>query len=132
NGLYYFVSFYPTRQAGKELYINAGVFAAIVLATIFTNFITNDAALVDDEIVYNDGPGFMLFTAYMAVVCLSALYRLIQSWRKYPEHRSRVQYFFIGIAVFVICAIVFNMVLPSFGNYDFLIVGRLAVTFTPL
>jgi signal transduction histidine kinase len=132
NGLYYFVSFYPINRAGKELQVNAIVFTLIAAATIFTDFITADAALVDNQIVYHDGPGFMLFNAYLSLLLLSALYRLIQSWRKNPELRSRIQYFFLGIATYVVCGTVFNMALPSFGNYDFLIVGRLAVTFTPL
>jgi signal transduction histidine kinase len=131
NGLYYLCSTYPVYREGRWRLVNLGMLCALVVAIIFTDAITR-ATLVDGVIVYEDGAGYRIFSAYMALLGLSALFRLACIWRDYPEHRARVRYFFIGIAIYGSCAIPFNLILPSFGNYDYLIVGRLSATVTPV
>ncbi|MES2625325.1 MAG: ATP-binding protein [Pseudomonadota bacterium] len=131
SGLYYFSAYYPVPQPGKRDYVNALVFAAFTFAIFFTRFITH-AQIVDDSVAYEDGPGYLLYSIYLSVLGLSALWRLGKSWRLKPEYRDKIKYFFIGIAIFVACAITFNLVLPSLGIYDFLVVGRLSATFAPL
>ncbi|MEY4641001.1 MAG: hypothetical protein RLZZ227_995 [Pseudomonadota bacterium] len=131
NGLYQFVSSYPVYHAGRGTYFNAAVFSLMTLAMFATDYIT-DAEFNNGEIVYIDGPGFILLSAYISFLCIAALVRLVQTWRAYPQFRSRIRYFFLGIGTYVSCAVIFNMVLPSLGNYDFLIIGRLSATFAPL
>jgi signal transduction histidine kinase len=132
SALFYFASSYPVYQDGKSKYLHALAFILLAAATIGTNF-TTEVQIVDGDVVFNDGYGYVLVTAYISVVSISALYRLVQSWQKNPEYRSRIKYFFVGIAIYVSCSVVFNLVLPSFFDiYDFLIVGRLSATVAPL
>jgi signal transduction histidine kinase len=131
NGLYQFVSCYPVNYGGRDKYVYAAIFGVFTLATLTTDYIT-DAELVNGEVVFIDGPGFLLLSSYISLLCIAALVRSVQTWRKYPEFRSRIRYFFMGIGTYVSCIIIFNLVLPSVGNYDFLIVGRLSTTFAPL
>jgi signal transduction histidine kinase len=130
NGLYYFCSSYPVQQHSKINWLNALVFAGFVFGIFFTDDVTS-ASLENGAIVYHDGPGFLYYSIYLAVMGFMSLFRLLLAWRRYPEHRSRIRYFFIGIFVYVSCGIVFNLLLPLFGIYDLLIVGRLSATLTP-
>lgn len=131
NGLYFFSSSYPVYRPDMKYLISILPFGVFALALVLTDLVS-DAEYQDTLLVYHDGPGFLLFTIYISLLCFSALFKLIQAWRRFPEHRSRIRYFFMGIAVYVSCAITFNMVLPSMGNYDYLIIGRLSATFAPL
>jgi signal transduction histidine kinase len=130
NGLFYFSSSYPVYQSGGKYWLGAVPFTLFALALVFTNFVTH-AEYVDSNIVYEDGIGYRFFTLYISLLSFSALYKLIMAWRKFPDYRSRIRYFFVGITIFVISAITCNMLLPSLGNYDYLIVGRLSATFAP-
>ncbi len=131
NGLYYFCSSYPVSHPSKANWLNAAVFAGFIGILFFTDLVT-DAAYIGGDVVYEDGPAFIYYSLYLYLSLLSllAVYRLAKAWKRYPEHRSRIRYFFIGILIYIVCAITCNLVLPSFGNYDFLIVGRMAATFT--
>lgn len=130
NGLYYFCSSYPVQHRSNVNWLNAVAFAGLVSAIFLTDTVTS-ATLEGTQIVYHDGPGFAYYSIYIAVLGFMSLFRLLMAWRRYPEHRSRIRYFFIGIFVYVSCAVTFNAILPSLGIYDLLIVGRLSATLTP-
>jgi signal transduction histidine kinase len=127
NGLYYFCSSYPVRHRSKANWVNAAIFVAFTAGILHPSIVTT-AELVNGEVVYRDGPGFILYSIYGSALGLLAIQKLAVAWKRYPEHRSRIRYFFIGIFVYVASAITFNLVLPSLGIYDFLIAGRLATT----
>jgi signal transduction histidine kinase len=131
--LYHFCSSYPVVDNSRTTWANAIVYAGFVVGIFATDFIT-DAVFdfANDEVVYRDGPGFLYFSIYLAILSLSSLYKLIRAWRRYPEHRPRIRYAFVGIFIFVVCGISFNLVLPLLDIYDYLIIGRLSATFTPV
>jgi hypothetical protein len=127
NGLYYFCSSYPVRHPSKANWLNAAIFVALTVGILHPSIVTS-AVLVNGEVEYRDGPGFALYMIYGSLLGLLAVYNLARAWKRYPEHRSRIRYFFIGIFVYVAAAIIFNLVMPFLGIYDFLIAGRLATT----
>ena len=131
NGLYYFSSSYPVSSSIKSNLINLSVFSGFTLGILFTDFFEN-AALINGEVVYLDEPGYPYYSAYLSLLGFSTLNKLVKAWKLHPEYRSRIRYFFIGISIYISCAIAFNLLLPSFGNNDFLIVGRLSATFAPV
>ncbi len=131
NGLYYFSAYYPVPQADNKNYLNILAFSTYSFAICFTGFITH-VEIIDDAVTYEDGSGYLLYSIYLSVLGLSSLWRLVKSWQLKPEYRDKIKYFFIGIAIFVGCAITFNLILPSLGVYDFLVIGRLSATFAPL
>ena len=131
NGLYYFCSSYPVYRRERSRLVNLVVFAGFALAIVFTHAIT-EVSVQGGDIVYRDGLGYLVYSLYLSLLGLSALFRLVSAWRHYPEHRARIRYFFIGVATYVVCAIAFNLILPSFGNYDYLMVGRLSATVAPV
>ncbi len=129
NGLYYFCSSYPISHPSKTNWLNAAVFAGFAGSLFFSGLVT-DATYTGGEVVYVDGPAFIYYSLYLSLLSLLAIYKLSRAWKRYPEHRSRIRYFFIGIFIYIVAAISCNLILPSLGNYDFLIVGRMAATFT--
>jgi len=131
NGLYYFCSTYPIYRVERGRWVNLALVCVFVLLIAFTGVIT-EAELVDGEIVYSDGAGYLIYSVYLSLLGISALYRLVSAWRQYPKHRARIRYFFIGVATYVVCAITFNLILPSFGIYDYLMIGRLSATVAPV
>lgn len=131
NGLLYFSAAYPEASVGRWHLPNALLFFGFTAAIFLTDSVST-AEIVADEIVYRDGAGFYLFAFYLSVLGISALARLVLSYRRHVEYRDKIRYYIIGVSIFSVCAIVFNLVLPSLGNYDFLIVGRLGATAAPL
>jgi signal transduction histidine kinase len=131
NGLYYFSSSYPVPHPRRNNWVNIATFGATTLGILFTDVFAN-VEFSGGAVVYLDEPGYPYYSAYLSFIAISALYRLVKAWQSHPEHRWRIRYFFAGIFIFVSSAITFNLVLPSLGNFDFLIVGRLSATFAPL
>lgn len=127
NGLYYFCSSYPVRHRSRANWLNAAVFVALTIGILHPSIVTS-ALLVDGEVEYRDGPGFAVYMVYGSLLGMLAVFNLARAWKRYPEQRSRIRYFFIGIFVYVAAAIIFNLVMPFLGIYDFLIAGRLATT----
>lgn len=130
NGLYYFCTSYPVPRGGKSHRLSLAVAAGMAAAVLFTNLIT-EARVVDGQIVYLD-QGYVVYALYLMVLGIGALIALLRTYRRMPEYRPRIKYFLIGISIYVVNAIIFNLMLPQFGIYDYLIVGRLSATFPPL
>jgi signal transduction histidine kinase len=138
-GLHYFCSNYPATHRSKSNWLdlinkavnwlNNVVFAGFIVGILHPSFVTS-AAWVNDEIVYQDGPGFLYFVIYMSALSVLIMSNLMRTWLFFPEHRARTRYVFIGIFIFLVIGVTFNLVLPGFfGNNNFLIMGRLATTF---
>jgi signal transduction histidine kinase len=132
NGLYYFCLNYPVHQPNRVHAINLAVLAVIAVLLLFTKQVSH-AELVNGEVVFFDGQlGFLLYTVYALALALLMTNQLYRAWKRYPELRGRIKYFIAGFAIFAGCASTFNTVLPLFGNYSFLLVGRLSGTIAAL
>jgi signal transduction histidine kinase len=131
NGLLYFASTYPERHVGRWHLPNLLVLSGLTIGIFFTDLVST-AHLVDGEIQYVDGPGWTVFSLYLITLGSSAIYRFVRSYRDYPQHRERVRWFILGIAIYLPCSLGFNAVLPAFGVYDYLLVGRLSATVVPV
>ena len=131
NGLYYFCSSYPVFKPGRLYLLNGVVALAFVGGIIFTSQVSS-VVFVDGELVYEDVPGYSLYSIYLSSLGFLALYKLVRARRQYPEHDGRIRYFLIGVSIYVCSSIIFNLVLPSLAIYDFLLLGRLSATSAPL
>jgi signal transduction histidine kinase len=127
NGLYYFCSSYPVRHRSKANWLNAAIAAAFTVGILHPTIVTSPY-LEEGEVKYLDGPGFPLYTSYISALGLLAMYKLAMAWKQHPDQRARIRYFFIGIFVYVGAALTFNLIMPTLGNDDFVMGGRLATT----
>tara|TARA_R110000824_G_scaffold336_3_gene1887 strand:- start:39546 stop:41498 length:1953 start_codon:yes stop_codon:yes gene_type:complete len=132
NGLYYFCSSYPVLKKSYFLRLNIVIFVLLGTAVLFTDFIST-AYIEAGEIVYVDHPfGFFCYFLYEGSLALAALLTLYSRYRNYPEYRDKIKFLFIGVATFMICGALFNVILPLVNIYNFLIIGRLSSIFPAL
>jgi signal transduction histidine kinase len=131
NGLLYLSSTYPIWTIGRWHLPNVVFFSGLTLALFFTQLVST-ARIEAGEIVYDDGPGWLVLTFYLVTVSMSALVKFVRSYMRQPQFRDRIRWFILGLAIYIPCALVFNVVLPAFGNYDYLIVGRLSASVVPV
>lgn len=132
NGIYYFCSSYPVVKENQNYLINTVCFSLLSGVLLFTHYIT-EATLADNQVIYIDHPvGFLVYSFYMVILGISSLTFLATSYRKYPEYRTRIKYLFVGLSLFAVIGIGCNLILPLFGQYNFLILGWLSGTFPAL
>jgi signal transduction histidine kinase len=131
TGLLNFCWSFPASRPYRLQLLTASVSAAFSAALLFTRDIS-DAVLENGSIRYLDGRGFTIYTGYICLLVLMILAFLARAWRRFPEQRNKIRFFFAGTSTFVISASVFNLVFPIFGNYDYLLVGRLSCTVAAL
>lgn len=128
--LYFFLIYFPSKEKVYPVINYFVVFLAIVFSVlaIFTDFVvvgTNVTKWGMDPVY---GP-FGKFSYYAAIVLLM-FFAGFQMYKKYPSltrgQKTKVQYFFIGIVIFLLMNLIFNVILPvlrdsiqfwQFGNY---------------
>lgn len=131
NGFLYISLLYPPVHRPKRGLLNAlnlviaSGFAGLILLSDFVS----RAQLQDGVVAFIDGPGYLIYTLYLTAVGLSAIGNLILSYRRYGEFRVRVAYMLTGLGLFIVMAIIFDLILPLYGNYSLLAVGHLSSVF---
>src|SRR5690606_27366388 len=98
---------------------------------LFSDFVSR-AQLQDGVVVFIDGPGYLIYTLYLSLLGVSAIGNLILSYRRYDEFRVRVAYMLTGLGLFIVMAIIFDLILPLYGKYSRLAVRHLSSLFPSL
>jgi signal transduction histidine kinase len=131
NGMLYLASLYPANTIGRWHLPNLVVMVAMLYGIFFTDQVST-ARIENGEVLYTDGPGWLVYGLYLITLGTSAIYKFVRSYRDQPAFRDRIRWFILGVAVYIPCALTFNVVLPAFGIYDYLLIGRLSATIVPL
>ncbi|MAM69782.1 MAG: hypothetical protein CMP91_01380 [Gammaproteobacteria bacterium] len=134
NGYYQLCWSYPVINKQHPVFslLNGLVFSVFAFFVFFTNSIS-EAVIENGQVVYIDHPlGYATYGAYLAFFCFGSLYVLFLNYKKYKEYRKQIKLVFSGIALFVVTAIICNALLPLFGEYRLLIIGRLSAVFPSL
>lgn len=119
----------PQRLPGPFLrWFNYILFATLCVLTLFTDVVSR-AVLEEQAVVFVDGPGYAVYALYLAVVGILVISNLIISYRRYPAYRTRLAYMLMGLGLFIVFGIVFDLVLVVMGNYDWLVLGHLGSVF---
>jgi signal transduction histidine kinase len=122
----------PSRMPRRALQgLNALVVATFCGLILFSDYVSR-AQLQDGLVVFVDGPGYLLYTVYVASVGSATVVNLLISFVRYPEHRARVGYMLAGIFLFLVFAVIFHVILVLMGNYELLVVGHLGSIFPSL
>lgn len=122
----------PSRIPRRALQgLNALVVAVFCVLVLFSDYVSR-AQLQDGLVVFVDGPGYLLYTVYVASVGTATVVNLLISFVRYPEHRARVGYMLAGLFLFLIFAVIFHVILVLMGNYELLVVGHLGSIFPSL
>lgn len=119
----------PSRIPRRALQgLNALVVAVFCVLILFSDYVSR-AQLQDGLVVFVDGPGYLLYTVYVASVGIATVVNMLISFVRYPEHRARVGYMLAGIFLFLVFAVIFHVILVLMGNYELLVVGHLGSIF---
>lgn len=122
----------PARIPRRSLQaLNALVVALFSVLILFSDYVSR-AQLQDGVVVFVDGPGYLLYTVYVALVGSATVVNLLISFVRYPEHRARVGYMLAGLFLFLIFAVIFHVILVLMGNYELLVAGHLGSIFPSL
>ncbi len=87
------------------------------ILSIFTNHIISDVIFREwgMEAVY--GPLGFWYKMFSFFVVAMISYKLIEYYLKAPEQKRRkIEYFLLGIAIFIIFNVIFNIIVPLVGN----------------
>ncbi|HTQ98440.1 MAG TPA: ATP-binding protein [Candidatus Acidoferrum sp.] len=131
TGLFNFCSSFPENRINRWHIVTAIITAAFGGGLLFTRSIS-DAVLDTGGIRYIDGKAFGLMALYICLQAVLIVIFLMGAWKRHPELRNQIRFFFAGVTTFVLIGSLFNMALPAMGKYDFLIIGRLSSTVAAL
>lgn len=117
---YNFYVLYFLKEKGKNIVLQCltilGSLSLFVIS-VFTNLIVNSVVIRSwgSEIIFGAGEiYFNIFTLFIgAVVLYYGFSRYVSLDR---QQKARVQYFFIGVLIFVLFNITFNVILPTMLN----------------
>lgn len=127
TGLFNFCAAFPDVPPGRWQWPVWAISTGFALTLLFTRSIS-DAVYEGDQVRYIESTGFTLFTLYLFGMAILVFTFLFRAWRSHPQERSKIRYFITGVGLFVACGTFFNLVLPIFDEYDYLVVGRLSCT----
>ncbi|MGB4247486.1 MAG: ATP-binding protein [Pseudohongiellaceae bacterium] len=134
NGFYYTSVLYPNpaNLPGRTVnVINALIMLTFSVLVLFTDYVSR-AVLEDGVVVFVDGAGYLFFSLYLVLLGSLTIVNLVLGYRRYPEYRIRVAYMLTGLGLFILMAIIFDLVLVLIGNYELLVVGHLGSVFPSL
>lgn len=134
NGFYYTSVLYPNpaNVPGRAVnVINALIMLTFSVLVVFTDYVSR-AVLENGVVVFVDGAGYLFFSLYLVLLGSLTIVNLLLSYRRYPEYRVRVAYMLTGLGLFILMAIIFDLVLVLMGNYELLVVGHLGSVFPSL
>ncbi|MCB1649844.1 MAG: hypothetical protein KDI25_09915 [Pseudomonadales bacterium] len=122
----------PERAPGP-LWRGINIVLAVILGVLilFTDQVSR-AQLQDEEVVFVDGAGYIVYALYLVLLGLLVIANLLLSYRRYPEYRTRLGYMLTGLGLFIAFGAFFDLVLVMMGNYDWLVLGHLGSIFPSL
>jgi signal transduction histidine kinase len=119
----------PYRFVGTVILLYGVVMGALALGT---DFVIRGSAIVGSVArpIFGD-TGKWAFYGFVIALTLLINWVLMRQYAGFPEQRrAKLQYFLIGLLLFVGFNIVFNVVLPlAFGVYAYYAVGNYSVAF---
>lgn len=114
----YFFTIYLIKENYRYRFLSVVVFLVGIIISILTgstNLILSDVKSVGNglEIIY--GQGMFPFLIIISFIIFSTLYPLIRKYLKIStKEKTRIEYFLIGICIFYLANIIFNIILPLF------------------
>ncbi|MCB1665543.1 MAG: hypothetical protein KDI28_07160 [Pseudomonadales bacterium] len=122
----------PGRVPGPFLRgFNLVVMTGFTLLILLTDQVSR-AVLQEGQVVFEDGPGYAVYSLYLVTLGVLVIGNLVLSYRRYPEYRTRLAYMLTGLGLFIAFGAFFDLVLVMLGNYDWLVLGHLASVFPSL
>ena len=104
------------------------ILTLIVIVILCTDMISY-AVLEAGKVVFYDGIGYFLYMIYLTTYTLLGVCALVKLYSRSPESRPHIIHLLVGFSLFFLITVWCNMILPLFGNYDYLLYGYLSSLF---
>lgn len=104
------------------------ILTLIVIVILCTDMISY-AVLEAGKVVFYDDIGYFLYMIYLATYTLQGVCALVKLYSKSPESRPHIIHLLVGFSLFFLITVWCNMILPLWGNYDYLPYGHLSSLF---
>lgn len=122
----------PQRLPGRNWrYMNYALAGTLIVLIVFTDTVSR-ALLQNGQVVFVDGPGYLVYSLYLMLLGVAIIANLIISYRRYPAYRTRLGYMLTGLGLFIVFGVIFDLVFVVMGNYDWLMLGHLGSIFPSL
>ncbi len=131
-GMYFFSVYFPRKSKVSPLVTWMVVMISVIfsLLSVFSNFIVQSVNVGPggSEIVF--GQGNLLYNITTLVLTSLILWNLFREYFILTRREKlQAQYVLIGIVVLAVLNIIFNVVLPAFGNDQYYRLGDYSVIF---
>ncbi|MFC1613256.1 ATP-binding protein [Patescibacteria group bacterium] len=130
----YFLVIYILKKEEKYKILNKfvlffGILAAFI--TGFTSLIVSSIRFVGQYMAINYGSGMLFFLGIISFLVFATLYILFKGYFQAPYYlKLKLQYFIIGIFIFYVANIIFNITLPvAFDIVRFYWIGDYSTLF---
>ena len=120
--LFLFSFVFINKFQSKQIKIISTLGVAVIsLLTIFSPFIVKDIFILPNgefNIVYGN-LFYILYLPYTLILIFFSLFNLISHYKILPkEERIKLNYFFLGLGIFIIATIIGNILLPLITGSD--------------
>ncbi len=130
--LYFFLKYFPIKDKKEQKTIDTIILLSgfiIFFVTIFTNFVVRNVELTQwgNNPIYHP-IGRIIFYGTIIIIAILILFKLFLKYSYLTKNEKiKVQYFLIGLSIFIVINLFFNVALPlwrgtiqywQFGNYS--------------
>ncbi len=130
NSFLCFCYSYPESKTVPLRRINALISVVVSVFVLFSDTVTR-ARLSEEKVVFDDGFGFIFYSAYVLILAATAIVRLITSFLSNRNYRKRLRALVYGLSVSIVLTSIFHIILPAFGNFDYLFLGYITTSVPP-
>lgn len=131
--IYFFSIYFPQEKKRVPVLDKAILIIGIFffLASVFTNFIIKDVEFKEWGVEPILGKGNILFLSVVIVLTFLISLNIFKKYFILPsQEKTRVQYFLIGLSLFALFNLIFNVILPIFREtYEYQHFGDYSIIF---
>ncbi len=114
----YFLVVSLVEKDQKYKHLSKAVLACGILSAVFTgftNWIVEGTRFIGSYLAINYGPGMIPFLVFITFLIIATLYPLFKEYFPLPTKKKlKFQYLFVGLFIFYVANIIFNIALPVF------------------
>ncbi len=124
-GFYFFSNLFPREKQLTKAFFALTAPLLLLLIGIPLNFYVVGMSIGSDGTPQPiNGPGMLIFTAITSLYILAGIVRFFLSYRNAAGmSRVRMQYFLLGTLILMLSTILFDVVFPAQGIFNFILLG---------
>ena len=113
--LYFLVVYYLNKEKEYKVLSSTVLFSGVIMVLTmgFTNLVVKEIEFIGTDLIIIYGRGMLPFLGMVFFFMCASLYLLFKEYvRCLPKEKIRIQYLFIGIFIFYLANVIFNIIFP--------------------